>query len=406
MADDMEEIHHASFERNHLSKPDETQNNGPVIRFFLCFSLIRNTNRILDTARSSTRCHHIYQWHEGVEYVVGNAFILSSLQARFSFEIIANATLSVDTGLLVSYLSIRHMKKTGGKLSLSKFYFLRFWRLTPTYAFVLLFYMQITGFLGEGPIWFLFQRNRACEKYWWTNLLYINNFYPTKFSNACMEWSWYLANDMQFYIISPLILFAAYRETSENEEESILYEKPYTRVASYLVGMVLGYVLQSEKSWKTSKGITYIFNVIGWCLTTAISLSTVYGPYKTGRKHFTSAENIMYGTLECFGWSLALAWVIFACHRGLGGLVNSILSAPFWIPLSRLTYCAYLIHLILLSVRTGSLESLANTYSDIHVAFTFAGVVTLTYGIAFILCVRVEYPMLELGNLIFGKQLR
>lgn len=53
------------------------------------------------------------------------------------------------------------------------------------------------------------------------------------------------------------------------------------------------------------------------------------------------------------------------------GLVNSILSAPFWTPLSRLTYCAYLIHLILLSVRTGSLESLANTYSDIHVVSNF-----------------------------------
>lgn len=74
-----------------------------------------------------------------------------------------------------------------------------------------------------------------------------------------------------------------------------------------------------QKFFFSFQGITYIFNVIGWCLATAISLSTVYGPYKTGRKHFTSAENIMYGTLERFGWSLALAWVIFSCHRGLGG---------------------------------------------------------------------------------------
>lgn len=28
MADDIEEIHHASFERIHVSNPDETQNNG------------------------------------------------------------------------------------------------------------------------------------------------------------------------------------------------------------------------------------------------------------------------------------------------------------------------------------------------------------------------------------------
>ena len=45
--------------------------------------------------------------------------------------------------------------------------------------FVLLFYDKLTGFLGEGPIWFEMQTNPPCDKYWWTNLLYINNFYPT-----------------------------------------------------------------------------------------------------------------------------------------------------------------------------------------------------------------------------------
>lgn len=34
MVDDMEEIHHASFERNHLSKPDETQNNSETAPLF------------------------------------------------------------------------------------------------------------------------------------------------------------------------------------------------------------------------------------------------------------------------------------------------------------------------------------------------------------------------------------
>lgn len=51
-------------------------------------------------------------------------------------------------------------------------------RLTPTYMFVLLFYVKISEFLGEGPGWFVVQEKSLCNKYWWTNLLYINNFYP------------------------------------------------------------------------------------------------------------------------------------------------------------------------------------------------------------------------------------
>ena len=53
-------------------------------------------------------------------------------------------------------------------------------RLTPTYMFVLLFWDKLTVFLGEDPYWFNHQSDEACNKYWWTNLLYINNFYPTQ----------------------------------------------------------------------------------------------------------------------------------------------------------------------------------------------------------------------------------
>ena len=36
-------------------------------------------------------------------------------------------------------------------------------------------------------------------------MLYIQNFYPG-YSKACMSWAWYLAVDMQLYIIAPLLI--------------------------------------------------------------------------------------------------------------------------------------------------------------------------------------------------------
>ena len=110
------------------------------------------------------------------------------------------------SGLLVAYLGFRRMEKNDGKLPLAQFYFHRFWRyfkccklaliaiykmpfndkcfllcrLTPSYMFVILFYSNLFAFLGDGPLWFGNQLRTPCDQYWWTNLLYINNFHPNQ----------------------------------------------------------------------------------------------------------------------------------------------------------------------------------------------------------------------------------
>ncbi|XP_020624606.1 O-acyltransferase like protein-like isoform X2 [Orbicella faveolata] len=441
---------------------------GPnvVVRLFLCFSLIQNTSRIMNTnvpANAITAINgmrvlsmwwvilgHTYAFQQATP--LSNLLLTLTIIQRFTFQAVGNATFSVDSffflsGLLVAYLSLRYMEKKSGQLPLFSYYFHRFWRLTPAYMFVLLFFDKMTPFLGEGPLWYGMQAENPCDKYWWTNLLYINNFYPTTMNNSCMLWGWYLANDMQFYIISPAILLTAYRfrlrgllvivgvlmsisfittailfahydlavvqlspaaqaeKAAGIDSQSLTYEKPYCRIAPYLVGMVLGYLLLHAKDWRLpTKVHTYLFNMAGWCVAIILALSTLYGQYKVLRKDnpqpFSHVENIIYGTFSRFAWSLALAWVIFACQRGLGGLVNKILSAHFWIPLSRLTYCAYLVHPIALITLLGSFETV-RAYSDVHVAFCFVGVVVISYAAAFIVSVCVEFPMMQLEKLIF-----
>ena len=36
--------------------------------------------------------------------------------------------------------------------------------------------------------------------------------------------------------------------------------------------------------------------------------------------------------------------MIYACHNGFGGVINKYLSWSFWVPLSHLTFMAYLFH--------------------------------------------------------------
>jgi hypothetical protein len=44
--------------------------------------------------------------------------------------------------------------------------------------FVIWFYTTLDPHLNKGPLWYTHQLGNPCNKYWWTNLLYINNFYP------------------------------------------------------------------------------------------------------------------------------------------------------------------------------------------------------------------------------------
>ena len=51
-------------------------------------------------------------------------------------------------------------------------------RLTVPYMIMYGFNAALADYLGSGPMWPLtFDPNGACHKYWWTNLLYINNFF-------------------------------------------------------------------------------------------------------------------------------------------------------------------------------------------------------------------------------------
>lgn len=49
----------------------------------------------------------------------------------------------------------------------------------------------------------------TCDRFWWRNILYVNNWFP--FTEMCMIWSWYLANDMQFYVIAIVLLMISSR---------------------------------------------------------------------------------------------------------------------------------------------------------------------------------------------------
>ena len=66
----------------------------------------------------------------------------------------------------------------------------------------------------------------------------------------------------------------------------------------------------------------------GWTLSLAVGLAVVYGlsPYVDQSKvpEISFAVKIIYGPLHRTAWACAIAWIIFSCSRGYGGIILSI----------------------------------------------------------------------------------
>ncbi|XP_077982994.1 nose resistant to fluoxetine protein 6-like [Glandiceps talaboti] len=440
-----------------------------IQEFFLCFALNRNLAMILNTTQpdKAIRSLHGIRFISMTWVILGHTFLWQTLfplvngltgggtiMKEFSFQVVNNAFFSVDTffflsGLLVAYLSMDTLEKSNGKLPWFKFYFHRYWRLTPTVAMTILIWMFIQPWMGQGPLWHNMLPKPNCEKYWWSTLLYINNFVPNTLTGECIGWTWYLANDWQFYVISPLILIPLFwskivgfvitsillcasfittgvlmgvydfkvdflqqandganalhpGETAPTYSDYI-YIKPYCRIAPYLVGIVMGYALQQIRSKKIQVVISPIYGALGWAVATVIGMSVVYGLYGTAHGHeLTAAGNITYAVFSRFAWGLALAWVVFACQFGLGGAINDFLSWSAFVPLSRLTFTAYLLHPIILDIFIFQ-NATPTHFSTILCAFNFVGVAAISYGAGLALSMAVEYPTANLEKLFLKR---
>ena len=75
-----------------------------------------------------------------------------------------------------------------------------------------------------GPLHMAENVSEGCARNPWTNLLYINNFFTgTQFNpgsetyasrpddGQCLGQTWYLANDMQFFVIAPPIIYIIWK---------------------------------------------------------------------------------------------------------------------------------------------------------------------------------------------------
>ncbi|GAV04447.1 hypothetical protein RvY_14721 [Ramazzottius varieornatus] len=445
---------------------DQPRNKPSAIRYgselLLAFSFHSNARRILNVSRSneSLTCIHgirffsigwiIFAHSYAFTFLnIRNIVVVPEILAQFPSQIIVNASVAVDTfftisGLLVCYLFVLNYEKTK-KIPIVGYYVHRYWRLTAIYAIIMAGYLSLYKYLNTGPQW----RPEGlevdgCRGTWWINLLYLNNFVKTE--KQCMGWTWYLANDWQFYCISPLILVPLVKLrkpavglailgsflvanivtsaalsahyglpasllgnslSSNNTADSAAllwryfedyYTKPWCRIGPYAVGMACGYLLAKQRDNKVHIRREVVVGI--WMAVAASASAIVFGLYGTINGHPLSiGASATYNALHRIGWALCVCWVIFACVQGYGGFVNTLLSWKPLVALSRVTYVCYLVHIpIMMAYYTGKTETF--DFGHLEIIYSFLGTIVLTYAAAFIITVGCESPLLAIEKLV------
>ncbi|CAG0900137.1 unnamed protein product [Cyprideis torosa] len=428
------------------------------------FSLYTNCKRIFETAaqtEDSIDCLHGIRVLSLLWVIWGNTYRFVSTNAGWAnpsmgqtiheskwTAMLFRSDLASDSflflsGVLVSFSLLKELDRNRGRFQPLMYYLHRYIRLTPPYAITIWFTASWFTHINSGPFWSQ-QEFRWCQQKWYQNLLYIQTFFydisdQEDLNDICIDVSWYLAVDTQLYILAPLVVlplwhapklgiillvsttsFGVYLRSillhvnqwsgildafsDEPERTTKLYARFYARFGPYFVGILAGFCLSQARNQgpltMSRKAVIFgwissLFSII-WCIFFPAPWSSLKdGPMDPD---FSRLYASIFRTL----WGIALAWIVLASEFGYGRITNTVLSNPIFIPLSRLSYCSYLVHTMILSYY-GYSQTQLHDASHTRALIYFAGCTPIILFVALLLHLTFEAPALNLERLFLRK---
>ncbi|KAI3661316.1 hypothetical protein MP638_005753 [Amoeboaphelidium occidentale] len=323
--------------------------------------------------------------------------------------ILSNSPLSLDTFLFTTAFFAAYLtfskNVTRKMFNYIDYVFSFLFRVTPLYAITLFTWFFLFPLMGNGPVWFkqVDSVESTCSRFWWTNLLYINNFYPTETKDVCVPWSWFMSINFQLYLLLPLFIVPLWFGkcwkyfgflalilaiiaasctsallTMKYSIPTVLFDrdakgmplflkefltKPYNHLNSSTIGVIFAYYSFSLRKRRVtiSRLVTPLLQILGGVLL----LVTLYLPFvirnateelKETEKDHGIYMNAAYNGLSRIFWALGLGLLALpsVVSPESTHILTRFASWRGWAVLGRLTFSMYLVHIIVLHVFFGT----------------------------------------------------
>lgn len=428
---------------------------GLLVKLSQCFSVVRNMELLPARSVKSIPCLDGLRVMSFALLIFGRTALamfqsdnlvnrqeMVAHSTNFGWQLVLNAFCAVDSffligGLLVVY-SAMNTKHAVDLSYIICFFVHRIIRLSPAIIVVMLFWLHIVPYIADGPLWYqLYSAIDKQQSYWWSTLLYVQNFYPTNLSNSCMSWLWYVAADFQLYCLSLVIVLLIHRfriqialavllissivvtatligvyhlnvdmasavihhnSTQLDSYKNIIWDKPYSHAAAYVVGAWLGYLLHCQQGQQVYMNRSFV--ACGWVLCLLVAFGTIFATYLTFTGDtFGTAGNVLYGCMRHVSWAGAVSWLVYCCCHQYAGPVGYILSWHIWTVLGKLTFGAYLTHGVWVAMYIYS-QHQPLIMSSTTLFTTYLFVMVSSYLTAVVIFVVVEVPARNLEYFI------
>ncbi|XP_076347720.1 nose resistant to fluoxetine protein 6-like [Tachypleus tridentatus] len=453
---------------------------GTFTRILTSLSFNSNISKVLETKTSLDKLEGLHGLRAlSMTWIIsGNIFLCIKYQifrqllkavsfsGDLAFQPFLSSTLALDTfflssGLLTSYVILKPTYESERKTTLLMLLLHKIYRMVPAHMTVIALAMLLP-LLGSGPVWHetVDPIVTKCQKSWWANLLFINNivlsakdrvcigdftaqgswiFSVYSFHEQCLEHSWYVACELQlfvvsmavvylmqrkpklgillscmltilaviitglltfYYVLPPTVLFAQADQSERLTSEDLTYHKPYAHLGAFCTGLVIGYKIAKKSMFNIKPYIQLIL----WLLATGCNLSLVLGihPWNKGNETIETADSAIYAATHRTLWAFGVGWMVFACITGNGGIINRILCWRGWIPLSRLTFLTYLLHPLVQMTLVASVKE--RLQADQYIAlYLFSGLLLISFSMASFVSLFLDMPLRQLENLFIDK---